>query len=253
MKFPIVLVAAFPFVFHSEPVRAQNPDATSIIRKVDEKMRGTVSSYGEMSMTIVRPSWSREVTMKAWTKGSELSLILITAPARDKGTVFLKRHQEMWNWRPTIDRTIKMPPSMMMQSWMGSDFTNDDLVRESSIVNDYTHRLLGSARLDEYECWKIEMTPKPEAPVVWGRIVTWIEKKDFLQLRAEFFDEEGELINIMTAADIRKLGGKVLPAELTMTPADKPGHKTVIRYRDLVFDKPIEDRFFSEQNMRRVQ
>lgn len=253
MKFPIVLVAAFPFVFLSVPVRAQNPDATSIIRKVDEKMRGTVSSYGEMSMTIVRPSWSREVTMKAWTKGSELSLILITAPARDKGTVFLKRHQEMWNWRPTIDRTIKMPPSMMMQSWMGSDFTNDDLVRESSIVNDYTHRLQGSARLDEYECWKIEMTPKPEAPVVWGRIVTWIEKKDFLQLRAEFFDEEGELINIMTAADIRQLGGKVLPAELTMTPADKPGHKTVIRYRDLVFDKPIEDRFFSEQNMRRVQ
>lgn len=251
MKILIVFAAAFLLLV--SPACTQNPDATSIIRKVDEKMRGTVSSYGEMSMTIVRPSWSREVSMKAWTKGNDLSLILITAPARDKGTVFLKRHQEMWNWRPTIDRTIKMPPSMMMQSWMGSDFTNDDLVRESSIVNDYTHRMLGSARMDEFDCWKIELTPKPEAPVVWGRIVTWIEKKDLLQLRAEFYDEEGELINIMTAADIRQLGGKVLPAELTMTPADKPGHKTVIRYRDLVFDKPMEDRFFSEQNMRRVQ
>lgn len=232
---------------------AQNPDAVQIIRKADEKMRGTTSSFGEMTMTIVRPSWTRDITIKSWSKGADKALILITAPARDKGTVFLKRNKEMWNWRPAIDRVIKMPPSMMMQSWMGSDFTNDDLVRESSIVEDYRHKLLGSEKRDGMDCWKIELTPRPDAPVVWGRIVTWIEKKDYLQLRSEFYDEEGDLINTMTASDIRSLGGKTLPTTLTMTPADQPGHKTVIRYRQLTFDQPIEDRFFTEQQMRRVQ
>lgn len=232
---------------------AQVPDATTIIRKADEKVRGTTSSFGEMTMTIVRPTWSREIGFKSWSKGTDLALILITGPARDKGTVFLKRSGEMWNWRPAIDRTIKMPPSMMMQSWMGSDFTNDDLVKESSAVNDYTHKLLGSAKLEGYDCWKLELIPKPNAPVVWGRIVTWIEKKEYLQLRTEFYDEDGRLVNTMVGSEVKKIGGQLLPTLLTMTPADQPGHRTEVRYLDLVFDKPIDDKFFTEQNMRRVQ
>ncbi|MDZ7808203.1 MAG: outer membrane lipoprotein-sorting protein [Gracilimonas sp.] len=117
-------------------LQAQN--ATEIVRKMDEKMRGE-SLEAEVTMTIVRPNWSREVSMKSWSRGTEYSMILITAPARDRGTAFLKRGNEIWNWVPSVGRTIKMPPSMMMQSWMGSDFTNDDLVRESSSVTDYDH------------------------------------------------------------------------------------------------------------------
>ena len=228
------------------------PTAEDIIRLSDEKVRGK-TSYGEMTMTIVRPSWSREVSFKSWSKGTEQALILVTGPNRDKGTVFLKREKEIWNWRPTIDRTIKLPPSMMMQSWMGSDFTNDDLVKESSVVEDYTHEIIGEETIDGFDCWKLELIPKPDAPVVWGRVLSWIEKDELLQLRVEFYDEEGYLVNTMVGSDVQKLGGKMLPATLTMTPAEEPGHKTVITYQTLQFDQPINDRFFSEQNMRRVQ
>ena len=121
---------------------AQGLSADEIIRKADEKSRG-LSSQGSMTMTVVRPDWTRTITMKVWSKSREYSLVLITAPSRDKGLVFLKIKTEMWNWVPSIDKTIKIPPSMMLQSWMGSDFTNDDLVKQSSIVVDYTHKLLG--------------------------------------------------------------------------------------------------------------
>lgn len=243
----VVLTVFFPTF-----ARAQTPDALTIIRKADEKMRGK-TAFGEMTMTIVRPKWSREITLKSWSKGTDQALILITGPNRDKGTVFLKKDKEMWNWKPTIDRTIKLPPSMMMQSWMGSDFTNDDLVKESSAINDYTHKVLGQEKIDGMDCWKLELTPRPNAPVVWGKIITWVEKKDYLQLRSEFYDEDNELVNTMFASDITTLGGKKLPATLTMIPHNEPGHKTIMTYKDLAFDKPMEDQFFSQQNMRRVK
>ena len=122
---------------------AQTPTATEILQKADEKTRGSESAYSEMTITTVRPKWTREMAMKSWAKGNDYSLILITSPARDKGTAFLKRKKEVWNWVPNIERSIKMPPSMMMQSWMGTDFTNDDLVRESSTVDDYDSEVVG--------------------------------------------------------------------------------------------------------------
>src|SRR5680860_542613 len=140
-------------------------DIKEIIRLADEKFRGN-SSQGEMTMIIERPTWTRTVSMKNWTLGNEFSIIYITAPAKEKGQVFLKRQKEMWNYVPTIERMIKIPPSMMMQSWMGSDFTNDDLVRESSLVKDYTHKLIGEESIDGFECYKAELIPLDDAPVV---------------------------------------------------------------------------------------
>jgi outer membrane lipoprotein-sorting protein len=206
-----------------------------------------------MKMTVVRPSWSREVTMKSWSKGDELALILITGPARDKGSAFLKRHNEIWNWQPSIDRVIKLPPSMMMQSWMGSDFTNDDLVKESSAVDDYTHRIVGSQSIGERDCYKIELVPLENTAVVWGKIIVWIDKKDFLQLKSEFYDEENYLVNTMYGKNVKLLGGKLLPSVLEVVPADEPGKKTIIEYLRLEFDKPMDDAFFSMQNMKRVK
>ena len=147
----------------------QAQTAKEIVQKMDDNaFGGRLSS--QMRMTIIRPAWTRSMELKSWADGSDYSLILITAPAREKGIAYLKREREMWNFQPSIDRTVKMPPSMMMQSWMGSDFKNDDLVRQSSIVNDYTHRLLGKETVEGRECYKIELIPKEDAPVVWGKV-----------------------------------------------------------------------------------
>lgn len=221
------------------------------MKKADEKMRGKTSA-GEMSIQIVRPSWKREIKMKTWSKGTNYALILITYPPREKGTVFLKRNKEVWNWMPSIERVIKLPPSMMGQSWMGTDFTNDDLVKESSVVEDYIHSFEGDSLLENRNCYKIKLIPKPDAPVVWGKIIVWIDKKDYLQLRAEFYDEENILKSTMESSEIKMLGGKLLPSKIEMTPADKKEQKTIMLYTNIVFDKPIEDNFFVPENMKKI-
>ncbi|MCX2739813.1 outer membrane lipoprotein-sorting protein [Pontibacter anaerobius] len=228
------------------------PSAREIVQRADDKVRGK-SNQGEMVMRIVRPTWQREIGLKSWQKGKDLGMILITSPARDKGTAFLKRKREVWNWQPSIDRTIKLPPSMMLQSWMGSDFTNDDLVKESSMVEDYEHTLAGDTVIDGRPSYKIMMTPKEEAAVVWGKVINYIDKKDYLQLLVRFYDEDGELVNTMKASDIRMLGGRLLPARLEVTPADNPRNRTIIEYRQLAFDVPLEDGFFSIQNLKRIK
>jgi outer membrane lipoprotein-sorting protein len=235
----------------SIPMQAQNLTAREIIEKANAKMRG-LSSQGEVKMTIIRPTWKREMQMKSWSKGDNLMLIVVTAPARDKGTAFLKRNKEIWNWQPGIERTIKLPPSMMMQSWMGSDFTNDDLVRQASVVEDYTHKILGSEVLLDRDCYKIALTPKDNSAVVWGKVMLWVDKKDFMELKSEFYDEDSYLVQTIVGKNIKLLGGKMLPTVLEVTPADNPGQKTVIEYLNLAFDKPIPDSFFSLQNMKRV-
>ncbi len=232
---------------------ASGQGATEIIKKADERARGITSSQGEMKMTIVRPNWSREITIKSWSKGTDYSLMLITGPPRDKGTAFLKRDKEIWNWQPSIDRAIKLPPSMMMQSWMGSDFKNDDLVRESSVVVDYTHKLLGSEEIDGREAYKIELIPKEDAPVVWGKVISWIGKEHYLQLKSEFYDEDDYLVSTMLGKEIKMLGGRLLPSKLEMIPADEEGKKTVIEQLSLEFDVPVKTQFFSLQNMKRIR
>ena len=226
--------------------------AKEIVKKAHDKLQGA-NTRGEMTMTIVRPSWSRDISMKSWNKGSDFSLIYITAPARDEGTVFLKRKKEIYNWVPSIERTVKLPPSMMMQSWMGSDFTNDDLVQESSIVEDYTHELAGDSLVDGRETWKIILNPKPDAAVVWGKIITFISKEDYLQLRSEFYDEDGELVNVMKGREIREIGGRILPTRLEMIPVNEEGHRTVLEYHDLEFGVDNPENFFTTQNMKRLR
>lgn len=231
---------------------AQAQDARELVRKSDELFRGQ-SSKSEMTMTIVRPNWTRDITMWAWSRGEDYSLILVLAPARDKGVAYLKRQKEVWNWQPSIERTIKLPPSMMSQSWMGSDFTNDDLVRDVSVVNDYSHKILGEETINGYPCYKIEMIPRAEAAIVWGKVVVWIAKDQFWQLKGEFYDEEGYLVNTMYASEITNLGGRQLPAKMEMIPEDNPGNKTMIRYHSIEFGADIPESFFTVQNMRTVR
>lgn len=240
----------FAFTLSGLAISAQ--DLEEIIRRADEKFRGN-SSQGEMAMIIERPTWSREVTMKSWTLGNQYSLIYITAPAKEKGQVFLKRNKEMWNYVPTIERMIKIPPSMMMQSWMGSDFTNDDLVRESSLAKDYSHKLLGEEKMAGYDCYKIELIPNDDAPVVWGKIIMWISKTDYLWLKGEYFDEDGILVNTEILSEIKMMGNRKMPTRLEMIPADKPGQKTVMIFKNIEFDVKMDEAFFSQQNMKKIK
>ncbi len=226
--------------------------AADIIKKADEKMQGK-SNRGTMKMTIVRPKWTREITMKTWGKGTEYSLVLITAPARDEGTGTLKRNKELWNWQPSIDRIIKLPPSMMMQSWMGSDFTNDDLVNQSSMVTDYDYELLGDTLIEEYDTWKVALYPKEETAVVWGKIEAYISKQEYYQLIFKYYDEDEYLTNTMIMSNIRQLGDRIIPTRLEMIPAENPDQKTVITYVDFEFDIELEDSFFSIQNLKSVR
>ena len=247
MKTILTFIAASMF-----SLSAAAQDVAEIIRKADEKFRGE-SSRGQTTMIIERPNWSREISMKTWSLGNDYSLIYITSPAKEKGQVFLKRKNEMWNWVPTIERMIKIPPSMMMQSWMGSDFTNDDLVRESSFEKDYHHKLLGEEPVEGYDCYKIELIPKPDAPVVWGKILMWVSKNEYHWLKAEFYDEDETLVNIEILSEIKIMDDREMPTRMEMIPADKEGHKTVLIFDEIEFNVNLDESFFSQQNMRRIR
>lgn len=227
-------------------------DAKEIVRKADKLMQGE-SNYSEISMMIHRPKWERNLKMKSWVKGDDYALVYITAPAKEEGQVFLKRAREMWNWLPSINRTIKIPPSMMMQSWMGSDLTNDDLVNQSSIVDDYNHSIIGSETIDGYECHKIELIPKEEAPVVWGKILSWISKDKYYTLRNEYYDENDELVNTEILSNIRDVGDRSIPTKFKVIPADEEDHYTIMEFENIKFNIEIDDSFFSIQNMKRVR
>ena len=250
LKFTLSIIIA---IMSLNPILSQQSlTAKDIVKKADENMRGKTSE-AQITIKIIRPIWSREMNMKAWSKGDDYSMILVTSPAKEKGTVFLKRLKEVWNWIPSIERHIKLPPSMMSQSWMGTDFTNDDLVREASSVVDYDHTLLGKEAIMGKECYKIQMIPKPSAAIVWEKVIVWIDTIDFLQLKAEFYDEDGELVNIMNSSDIKEMGGRKITSKIEMIPVDKEGQSTVIIYNDIIFDKPINDDFFTTRNMKQLK
>lgn len=231
---------------------AQTNNAFDIIKKSEEKYRGN-SSKATIKIMIERPKYTREMSLTAWNKGNDFSLSIITAPAKDAGTVMLKREKEIYNYMPSIERTIKLPPSMMMQNWMGTDLTNDDLVRETSLVDDYNAQLLGSETINNMVCHKIELTPKPNAAVVWGKVLIWIDQKEFLQLKTEFYDEDEFLINTFLGKDIREMDGRKLTTTMEIIPADKPGNKTVMKYENLQFNINIDDAFFTTQNMKKIR
>ncbi|HCG8631076.1 TPA: outer membrane lipoprotein-sorting protein [Vibrio parahaemolyticus] len=243
-------VAALLFLLFTSLSYAES--AFDIVQKSDQAMRGK-SSYSEATMEIVRPDWTRSMTMKSWTKGTELSLVLVTAPAKDKGSASLKRHREMWNWVPSIERVIKIAPSMLSQSWMGSDFTNDDLINQSSIVVDYQHALLGNDSFEGDKVWVIEATAKPAAPVVWNKVTLWISQSTYLQRKVEFYDEFDERVNVLTTYDVKELGGRKIATRMEMKPVDKPGNKTIFTTHQAQFDFDINDDFFSQQQMKSLR
>lgn len=243
MKLPLAIFLLFVSAY------AVAQTAKEIVQKADAKMRGT-TMQAEMVIKTIRPTWTREMQCKTWMKGNNLAMILIQAPAKDKGIAFLKRKREVWNWMPSLERTIKLPPSMMTQSWMGTDFTNDDLVKESSVVDDYDHTIIGDTIVQERSSYIIQMIPKPAAAVVWSKVIVCIDKKDFLELHSRFYDEDGELINTMNSYDIKLMHDRIIPTRFEMIPANKKGQKTEMIYKNIQYNKPVNDNFFVVEKMK---
>jgi outer membrane lipoprotein-sorting protein len=228
-------------------------DAKEIVARAENLLKGEKTSYSEMSMQIVRPKYTRTLEFKSWAETDGSSMTLITAPAKEKGQSFMKLGSNMWSWNPTIQRLIKMPPSMMSQGWMGSDFSNDDVLKESSLVKDFTHKLIATEAVGGVQCHKVELTALPDADVVWGKVLIWVDAKNFFEMLIEFYDEDGELVKTHASSDVKGFDGRSLPSVMTITPADQPQHKTVVTIKNIRFNIAIDKSFFSQQNMKTVK
>ncbi len=233
-------------------VSQSEPNLKGIVAKAENRMRGK-SSIATMKITTVRPKYSREMRVKNWTKTEDYNVMYIIEPARDKGTVYLKRKKEIWYYLPKIERNIKMPPSMMNQSWMGTDMSNDDLVKKTSYANDFSHKMIGTASVSGIDCYEIELLPLEETDVVWGKVKMWVDKEFYNIMKQEQYDEDLELVNTMNASNVKPMGGETIPTRMEIVPADKKGQKTVMEYKSLQFNVEIPERYFTTQFMTRLR
>ncbi len=229
------------------PTAEVQPSAHEIVERAEQVLWGR-TLQAQLTMTVRTPRWERTLTLQAWMDRPSRTFIRILAPAKEAGIASLRIGSEMWNYLPAVERTIRIPPSMMLQSWMGSDFTNDDLVKESSMVDDYTHRVIGTDTLG-VPAYVVEAIPKPDAAVVWGRLVMRVRKADFLPVGVEFYDERGTVVRVLTYSDIKPIGGRTIPTRWEMRPAGKPGNVTTIVLEQATFDKPIGADVFTQRNL----
>lgn len=243
----ISLVFAFAL---AAPAAAQEPSARAILDRVETLLWGK-TSQGEYEMSITTPRWQRTLGLRVWMERPRRSFVRILEPAKEKGIGSLRIGAEMWNYLPSVERTIKIPPSMMLQPWMGSDFTNDDLVKSSSIVDDYVSTILREEPLGGAPARVLELIPKPEAAVVWGRILYWVRTSDTIPLKEEFYDERGALVRTMTFSEVKAMGGRSIPTRWEMRPADKPGNVTTIVVKSVAYDRPIDAEIFTQRNLQR--
>ncbi len=242
-----LLLLFLPLFFFPTVLAEDSP--RDIIDKVDRIMRGD-SSYGVAEMVISTDRWKRSKTIEIWSEGTEKALIRILKPQKEMGVATLKIDTDIWNYLPKISRTIRIPSSMMMASWMGSHFTNDDLVKESRLIDDYTIETSFEGVREGTEIWEFRLTPKPEAPVVWGAIDFVIRKSDLMPVKADYYDEKEALKRTVFYTDYKKMGGRLIPAVMKLVPSDKPEEYTQITYSELAFDMEHPSDTFSLASLR---
>jgi outer membrane lipoprotein-sorting protein len=245
-----VVLAITALAFWQVGVRAQDLDGREIVDR-SEKLLWGKTFQGELEMSVATPRWQRTLALRAWIERPRRSFIRIIAPAKEAGIGSLRVGSEMWNYLPKVERTIKIPPSMMLQPWMGSDFTNDDLVKESSVVDDYSHRIVRTESTDAQAAYVIEAIPKPDAAVVWGKILFWVRKTDFVPLKQEFYSERGELVRVLTFSEVRSLGGRSIPTRWQMRPQDKPDNVTTVILNGARYDEPIDAELFTQRHLQK--
>ena len=234
-------------------VAPEESDSTGVDEIVDflDRLYRSESSYSEMRMEVVTPHWERTLSMLAWSEGMDRTFILVTAPAREEGMATLRIDDEMWNYLPNTNTVMRVPPSMMMGSWMGSDFTNDDLVRETSFREDYSFSLVEYDGEDAGEaCHFLRLVPGEDVPVVWGSILCAVRSEDLLPVWMKYYDEHEELMREMTFSDYTELSGRIIPATMTLVPTDEEGNSTTVRYDHVEFDLDIDPEVFTLRNLR---
>jgi outer membrane lipoprotein-sorting protein len=228
----------------------RDPRIDEIIDKLDDLYRSK-SSYAVIEMDIVTPHWERTLKMEAWTEGLDKTFIRIQAPRKEEGMGTLRIDNEMWNYLPKVNKVIKVPPSMMSSSWMGSDFTNDDLVNEVTLREDY---VVEFATVDSPQpgLLYIKATPKEGVPVVWGYYITAVREDSYLPVWEEYYDDDGRAMRRAEFSDVGTFDGRTLPATMTMTPLseEKKGHRTTLRYKEIEFNVDIENDIFTLRNLR---
>lgn len=249
---PLLLYIAAAGFFLAGTTRAADPTGTELVTHV-EQMLWSKTSEGQAEMSVITPRWQRTLTLHFWMDRPDRTFVRILGPAKEAGIGSLRIKSEMWNWLPSVERVIKIPPSMMLQPWMGSDLSNDDLVKESSIVDDYTHALRGKDKVDGIEVYVVDSIPKPDAAVVWGKIVNKIRVADRLPQQDEFYDERGQLIRVMRFENIRAIGGRVIPTRWSVQPLAKPGNRTTFTILKERFDAPISDDVFTLGNLQHTR
>jgi outer membrane lipoprotein-sorting protein len=243
----LVMVAMFPFG-RAAAQSADDLNVDSLIKVIDELYRAK-SSYTELEMEIITPHWQRTLAMYGWSAGMDKTFMRITAPRKEKGMATLRIGNEMWNYLPKTNKTIKVPPSMMMSSWMGSDFTNDDLVKESSLFEDYQYESISVDSAAD-KLYYINCIPREDLAVVWGNIVIAVARADSLPVWQKFYDEKGTLVRVENYLEIKRMGGRLLPTVIEMVPQTKEGHRTVVRYLRAEFNIELDDDTFTLRNLR---
>jgi outer membrane lipoprotein-sorting protein len=241
-------VIIFSMVLAS-PLRAeQTREAQDILKRVDELYRSN-SSQALFEMEIVTPHWKRTLKIEAWSKGMDKTFLRILEPKKERGMTTLRIENEMWNFLPKTNKVMKIPPSMMMSSWMGSDFTNDDLVKEYTFLEDYHFE---ETTVDESKTGEIyiKCTPKKDRPIVWGYIIVAVSKKDDMPLWQKFYDEKGKLMREMIYRDIKTFGNRTIPSVMELISTSKKGNRTLVRYLEASFNLKIPDDTFSLRNLR---
>ncbi len=227
--------------------------AKEILKKSEDKLRGGNKAFTEIKINIIRPSWNREILLKTWAQGTDYSMILITAPKRDKGQAFLKNKKQVWSFIPKFNRITKLPPAAMSQSWMGTDLSNDDLVRESNKIEEFLYKLEKDTIINNLPCYHIELIPNEGTDIIWGKIELYIDKVDFITLRNEMYDEDDVLVNVLKGSEIKIMDGIKIATKLEMIPVDKPGNKTIMTILNLNTKVDLNSNFFSKQNMKRIK
>ncbi len=241
----ILIIFISYFILHSQ----SNENAYKILKKIDELYKSN-SSYAEVEMKIETKHWKRTLFMKMWTEGKEKAFIRIILPKKERGVATLKLKNQMWNYLPKTNKIIKIPPSMMMGSWMGSDFSNDDLVKEYTFIDDYTFEFT-EVDNPEKDLLYISCKPKPDVPVIWEKIIIAVNKKDLLPVWEKYYNEKGKEVRVMYFKEVKTFGKKRIPSVMELIPLNKKGHKTTITYKKVKFDIKLDKSIFSIKNLRK--
>ncbi len=247
MKKVLIVLSIFIFISNA---KADNISPEKILNNIDDLYRSN-TSHGILTLSVTTVNWQRTLTLEQWSKGEEKSLIKVLKPKKEKGLTTLRVDKNVWNYMPKVKRVVKIPSSMMSSSWMGSHFTNDDLVKQSRMAEDYTFSITFEGMKDGKEIIEVTCLPNKEAAIVWGKVEVVVYADDYLPLRLIYYDEDLLLSRTLEFTNIEMMDGKMIPTMMNMIPTDEPGESTTMKWEEIQFDVTIDDEFFSLRKLQK--